>query len=299
MSTAEKVAAYWSTDHKIDRPLSWLEHPAIMRYVNRRVTGDPNLHFVEWFQQAYLPTQVDLALSLGCGLGGFERSACQLRIAQKIDANDISSGAIVTAKAEAEKAGLGDRINYSIVNLDEAGFPEAAYDVVFGNSCVHHVFQLEGLFKRVRKSMKPGALFYLNEYVGPTRFQTSPALTVLINNIRRAFPDVLLRSLFASDGSLIGRYTPSPVEHFEAHDPSEAIRSAEIVPLLKMYFEILEYRPFGGAILHMLLSGIAGNFEESDPKDRALLDVLAIMEESLEDAGAIESDFAVIVARAK
>jgi hypothetical protein len=124
-------------------------------------------------------------------------------------------------------------------------------------------------------------------------------LTALINSIRGALPETLLRSLFANDGSLIGSYMPSPVEHFEAHDPSEAIRSAEIVPLLKMYFDILEYRPFGGALLHMLLSGITGNFEESDPKDRALLDILAIMEQSLEDAGAIESDFAIIVVRAK
>ena len=92
---------------------------------------------------------------------------------------------------------------------------------------------------------------------------------------------------------------PSPVEHFEATDPSEAIRSSEIVPQLAMYFDILEYRPYGGALLHMLLSGIAGNFDPNDPKDVALLEMLALLEETLETSGVIQPEFAVIVARPK
>jgi SAM-dependent methyltransferase len=186
-----------------------------------------------------------------------------------------------------------------VLDLNSGKLPEAAYDVVFALSCIHHVFQLEELFKQVRRAMKPGALFYLDEYIGPSRFRTSDEVTRLINAIRAALPDDLRRDLFANDGRLIGPYAPSPIEHFELHDPSEAVRSAEIVPILKMYFDIIEFRPYGGAILHMLLSGIAGNFQENSPKDVALLNVLVLMEEALEAGCAIEPEFAVMVARAK
>jgi SAM-dependent methyltransferase len=49
-----------------------------------------------------------------------------------------------------------------------------------------------------------------------------------------------------------------------AVDPSEAVRSAEIVPVLQRYFEIVEYKPLGGALLQFLLADIAGNFERDE-----------------------------------
>ena len=45
-----------------------------------------------------------------------------------------------------------------------------------------------------------------------------------------------------------------------AADPSEAVRSAEIVPLLSQYFDILEVRELGGALPHLGLADIAQNF---------------------------------------
>jgi hypothetical protein len=49
----------------------------------------------------------------------------------------------------------------------------------------------------------------------------------------------------------------------------------------------------------MLLSGIAGNFSTEKAEDVAILRRLFALERELEDAGEIQSDFAVIVARPK
>jgi hypothetical protein len=158
---------------------------------------------------------------------------------------------------------------------------------------------LENLFRQCRNALKPGGLLFLDEYIGPSRFQSSPAVTDLINRLRDNFPDRYKRSLFANDGTPIYPYFPSPPEHFEKHDPSEAVRSSEIVNTLKMYFDVLEFRPYGGAILHMLFSGIMGNFDENNDSDVALLKTIATFEEAMEAAGAIETDFAAIVAKPK
>lgn len=83
-----------------------------------------------------------------------------------------------------------------------------------------------------------------------------------------------------------------------AVDPSEAVRSAEIVPLLRQHFDIREYKPLGGTILQFLLADIAGNFEPDEAGAR-LLEMLFAIEDALIDAGHIESDFAYIVAAPK
>lgn len=82
-----------------------------------------------------------------------------------------------------------------------------------------------------------------------------------------------------------------------AIDPSEAIRSADIVPLLNRYFDIVEYKPMGGSILQFLLADIAGNFQDED--GRKLLEMLFAIEDTLMAVGDLDSDFAYIVATPK
>lgn len=297
MDQNQRVSEYWASEKRSATYISWLEHPAALREVCQRLSGNVAKGSVAFFKENYFPAPVDLALSLGCGFGLYERACIESGIAKRFHANDISEGAIEKCRELALKAGLDRAIEYSVKNLDTDALPEKTYDAIFGISSVHHVFQLEGLFKKCRAALKPGGLLFLDEYIGPSRFQSSPEITSIINEIRDIFPEQYKRNLFVKDGSLIGQYTPSPVEHFERTDPSEAIRSGEIVSTLKLYFDVLEIRPYGGAILHMLFSGIMGNFDDSDPKDVAIIRLLAMFEEKLERAGAIPSDFAVIVAR--
>jgi SAM-dependent methyltransferase len=296
-SPAQRVADYWATDHKINRPRSWLDHPVILRYVHERVTGDASVNGVQWFQRKYLPGSVDVALSLGCGLGPFERDAVRMKIAERLFAVDISPGAIETARRAAAAAGMSDRISYAVLDLNSDALPRATYDVVFGLSCIHHVFELDHAFEQIHLSLKPGGLLYIDEYIGPRQFQTEPHLTAIINRELATLPQSYRKSLF--NGHFISTYTPSPISHFEANDPSEAIRSDEIVERLAKRFDVLEYRPYGGAILHMLLHGIAGNFSSERPEDVTMLNRFSALERELEDAGEIQSDHAVIVARPK
>ena len=80
-----------------------------------------------------------------------------------------------------------------------------------------------------------------------------------------------------------------------AVDPSEAVRSAEIVPVLQQYFDLVELRPLGGTILQFLLADIAGNFQQ-DEAGAQLLEMLFAIEDALMAAGHLDSDFACIVA---
>jgi hypothetical protein len=83
-----------------------------------------------------------------------------------------------------------------------------------------------------------------------------------------------------------------------ANDPSEAIRSEEITKFAKKYLRIKNTLPYGGAINHMLLTGIISNFDLHNP-DGELLSLLSSFEELLESLNVITSDFAVILADKK
>jgi hypothetical protein len=79
-------------------------------------------------------------------------------------------------------------------------------------------------------------------------------------------------------------------------DPSEAVRSSDIVPLLSQYFRVLEFKGYGGSLLHDLLLDIAGNFSEENPESLDHLRRLFEAEDALIESGRLAHDFAVIVA---
>ena len=81
-----------------------------------------------------------------------------------------------------------------------------------------------------------------------------------------------------------------------ASDPSEAVRSAEIVPLLSEYFRVVEIKGYGGAVLHELLYDIAGNFCEENAGSLDHLRTLFALEDELTAAGELADDFAVVIA---
>ena len=86
------------------------------------------------------------------------------------------------------------------------------------------------------------------------------------------------------------------VSYMIVADPSEAVRSSEIVPLLEDYFSILEIKGYGGAILHELLYDIAGNFCEENTGSLDRLRKLFEIEDQLTASQTVNDDFAVIIA---
>lgn len=56
-------------------------------------------------------------------------------------------------------------------------------------------------------------------------------------------------------------------------DPSEAVESSDIVPLIHKHFEVVERKDYGGAILHLLFSGIGHHFVSPDPDAKQLLNI--------------------------
>lgn len=291
-----RVAEFRTGRPAAPRPTAWLGHKVTLDFATRRTTGNPGLHVHEWFRERYLPLPAELSLSIGCRDGAFERSAIVGGYSRRFHGLDRSADAIARAREGAAAAGLADRIDYSVVELDELELPVSTYDAIYALMSASAVVNLENLFAQCRRALKPGGHLFLNDYIGPSRLQTPARVAAIINRLLGELPPRYRRNLLADDGSTIDSYRTTPLEHLLRHDPYQAVRSADVLDVMRQSFEIIEYRAYGGAILHMLLSGIAGNFDEDNEADVTLLRMLATFEEIMEGLGVVASDFAAVVA---
>lgn len=279
----------------LNKPNSWAECPVVnQEYICPLISGQANVGWLEYVARKYYPSPVASAISLGCGGGGLERHGLQLQIAERFDGFDVSEDALQLAKEEALASGQLASINYAVANLNKLEFAENVYDAVFASQSVHHIEALEHYMQQVKRALKPGGYFIINEFVGPNQFQWTDVQLQHCQRLLAEIPESY-RQMIREPGvkNTIERPT---IEFMNAYDPTEAIRSADIITELEKQFEVVERRDFGGTLLHLVLDNIAGNFSDTD-EGKSILRNLFAQEQRLITSGEISSDFTLIVAR--
>src|SRR5881296_2786537 len=282
----------WGGSHVQHR----LQHPLVQERINIKVSGTAQMNRFEYFLERYLRGKmpVERALTLGSGVGELERGLCQYGFARFHEGLDLSDEAVQIATQTAQSAGF-DHIRYRTADLNTVVLAGASYDMIFGVSSIRHVENLEHLFSQVQRAIKPGGYFFLDEFVGPSRFQWTDVQIQIMNDQLQQLPKHLCR-LISDRAKFKERVIRKSLPYMAAADPSEAVRSSEIVPLLAEYFRILEIKGYGGAILHELLYDIAGNFCEENPGSLDCLRKLFEVEDQLTACQTVGDDFAVIIA---
>jgi SAM-dependent methyltransferase len=290
-----KEAGTW----RIGRGIHWTEHPEVQRRINEKASGDPHKDPYQFFidfiiaQGQKLP--LPRCLTLGCGAGDLERGLSQYNFTGRHDAYDIADEAIRRAREMATQAGL-THIFYDVVDINHLSLPAETYDVVFGIQSVHHLQNLEQVFSEVRKTLKPKGFFFLNEFIGPTKFQWTDKQLNIINSLLAILPEKYRISKKDGKTLKVNHKRPSLAE-MDSIDPSEAVRSEDIMRVLAQYFVVREKKDLGGTILHLLLQDIAGNFDYDKPEDMRLFHALFQIEDAFIEIGEISSDFSVIIAQ--
>jgi SAM-dependent methyltransferase len=274
--------------------------PAVCRRANRLITGDPDLDYTNYVAHKYLaPLQPLRGISLGCGTGEKELRWTNLCDFSRLDAYDISTSRIAHAQDRAEAAGRTE-LHYHVSDLSGIDWPRAEIDIVFGDQSLHHLSPLEPLLLEIRRALKPTGYLVASEFIGPTRFQWTDRQLEVINATLALLPARYRRRW--TTGRIKRRvHRPSRLA-MQMGDPSEAIESARIAPLLERHFEVVERRDYGGTIVHMLFDDIAHNFldeagGEKDGQARRLIEMCFQIEDTLLEVGEIESDFALFVCR--
>lgn len=282
----------------VENGLQWTHVQAVSDRMHEQITGDASITPLEWFFAvvgAHRPLPLRRVLVLGCGQGHVERQVARFGWSGEIVAIDLSAKVLEVARANAQAAGAQVRYIQADMNclpVGQQGFERGSFDAVLGVSSVHHCADLENLYASVAALLAPAGWFYLDEYVGPDRFQYPNQQVRFMNQLLDLLPE-RLRTTF--DGRLKGNLWRPSVEEVVAVDPSEAVHSSALLPLLDRYFEVHEHRPYGGALLRVVLADIAQNFRDAaaEPYLHGLLQA----EEDLFRSGRLQRDLACVIAR--
>ena len=295
-TSRERVSALWGDAAATGRlaEIHWMASPVVRAYLNRRVSGDPRTDWLSWLWHRFVRGHDLAVLVLGCGEGWVERALARRPEVASIDACDVAAGAVAAAAERARAEGLAEKIRYHIVDLDTEPLPGGPWDVAVAHSVLHHVARLEHCYAELSRGLRPGGLLLVNEYAGPRRFQFTPAQMRVIDGCLTRLPE-RLRLSAVTGGPFVAKQVPDE-DLLAATDPSEAVRSDEVLPLLQRRFEVLAEHDAGGTVLHLLLYDLVQNFDPAAPCENRILALLCLLEESLIDAGVLPSDFKVVAA---
>lgn len=264
--------------------LTWMSEEAVRQYINQSVTGSSGTWPIEWLQ-TLVPSPFTSALSLGCGEGSLERDLLAKHLCTSILGIDISTAALKMAEAKAKAVGLTgveSRVEYRQGDLNSLDLPAASFDAAFFHQSLHHVEDLDSCLSAVVSALRPGGLVYFDEYVGPSRAEWSAALIKEASELFASLPATVKRS----------RRLELPLDW---RDPTEAVRSSEILAAVSRRFEILERRDYGGNFLsvihpHLRLGHLAAG-------ERAALLELLIDAERKHLAAGHASYYTVLIAK--
>jgi len=292
--TRVRILESWN---RIERPpTNWWDLPEVVARWNRLVSGDPSTDHVSYIAQTHLAGQRALrAISLGCGTGVREQRWAREGIFSRIDGYDPSPARIAHASQEAAALGLGEVLRFHEGDARTLELEPDSCDVALFEGSLHHISPLTSALERVTRWLQPRGFLLVDDFIGPTRMQWTTRQLEVINALLQLLP-AHLRTRYDGRSLKHRLVRPSRLSMWLS-DPSEAVESGRILPLLREIFEVVEVRPYGGSVLHMLLSEIAHNFRTDDPAAKRALRLCFEAEDLLLASGEVASDFAVVVCR--
>lgn len=273
--------------------LVWTASPVVKRYLHALVSGDPNCDWLTWVEAAHLRPRLDRALVLGCGSGWLERALAQRGRFRSIAACDFAPETVNRARLAAQVEGFSSSIDYMVLDLENEKLPPGPFDAIIANDVLHHITGLEALYTRIEGALAPGGKLVFNEYVGPNRFQYSDAHMEIVNRYLRLLPNRLRWDPIT--GRVLWKRERVDPNRLAVDDPTEAVRSEDVLPLARRFFRAEKEYVYGGGLLNPLLFGIVSNFRPGDPWDDMLLSRLCAAEQRLTESGEIEPDFRIFV----
>ena len=290
-----REAAKWASHLELEEAgqwTMWSDHPVIVQNYRQRARID-GMEWEDWIANA-LGGPAERSLDLGCGSGSQSMRLFDAGATREVHGYDLTPERVQLAEHERRARGIPG--GFQVADANTLRLPERHYDLICSSHSFHHFLELEHIMAQVHEALRPGGLFVLNEYVGPTQFQWHAADLRVVNARLAMLPDRLRRMADGRVKDCEGRPLPSEVE---AESPFEAIRSGEIAPLFHQHFEIVFTRQLGGNLQQLLYNGIIQNFLLEDAEAMHHLRGILALENALVDHGVMQSHFQLLVGRRK
>lgn len=244
--------------------------PAVKRRWNEKCTGDPDVEYEDYVVGKFFSMSENLRmLSVGCGTGSRERKFGKYKNFSLIEGIDLAPSKIEEARKYALESGLM-KLRYFVGDFRTSAFEPNSYDLILFNSSLHHFNGIDQLIKsKILPLLKQDGYLIIFEYVGPNRLQWTEQQLEYANRLLREIPEKY-KTRLNSKATKTRIYRPGLLRMYLI-DPSEAVESQEILPVIHKYLKPIEEKEVGWDILHLLLKDISHNFLSDNPDTKSLL----------------------------
>jgi SAM-dependent methyltransferase len=249
-------AAHWSHSSMAD-VLAEIDKDS-ERMGNVLFTGDADR---SWLEDLIGRGPFSRAALLGCDGGVSERTWLEAGASEKLDVYDLSPSVVRVVRSRLGVDGLGRfgaigrRVRFIIEDLNFPRLPEARYDVIWSNGCLHHIVNLENLFAAVERALCDDGLFAFHTYIGERRLRFAPERLQRINRVLQDVPAQFRR----------GGVTSIAAPALDQISPFCGVRSDEIVDLVEARFDVV-HRAMAGALFPLHLYLDLGAIERREPE---------------------------------
>jgi SAM-dependent methyltransferase len=277
---------YWDRNvGKHREPFAHWESPdPIQKSLSQVVTGDRDLPPPLWFMQKHGPFAA--VADLGCGDGILTEYLAVKYPKMKVTGFDFSKGSL-----EISRKRCANLMNASFqrIDLNSEVLEPSSFNAILTNGSMHHIEKLDHCFASMAAALTEDGYLWLNDYVGPARFQWSDT------HMRLA--DELLSTVRA-EWRIRERVVRCDAEALREMDPSEAIAPHQIEDALYAHFEVVATFDRGGTLLAPIFgSGCLSSAMAESEQGLQELQRLFDTERALIRGGVVKSTHRQYVAR--
>ncbi len=282
-----QVGSYWdgvSSQATPARTRWWLV-PTVVRHVNRRICGAPLEHVgdgllartKQTLQAKGVPLPLGRAISVGGGHGHKEMRLVREGLVERVDVYELSESRIERGRSDAAAQGLLEQVQFHLGDAFE--IQHRPYDLVHWNNSLHHMLDTAAAVAWSWQVLREGGVFYMDDYVGPNRFQFDARTRRIASEVRAGLEDRLLVNPRHPDTLLPREVRNIDPRRLAEADPSEAPQSAGILDAVQAYFPDADVLRTGGVVYNQALKDALANFDDNDPSDLARLEALLLLDD--------------------
>ncbi len=121
---------------------------------------------------------IDLAgkvvLDIGCGTGGPSIVLAREMGVARVIAIDVEAQLLERAAEYAGKAGVGQKIEFKLVDPGPLPFEDDRFDVVFSKDALIHIADKADIYREALRVLRPGGAFVASDWLGGANTATAP-----------------------------------------------------------------------------------------------------------------------------
>lgn len=241
----------------------------------------PDDLFVSCMGQSAADTQMESPLFLSIGAGNCDT---EVRLAKRlsegglrdfrIECLDLNLKMLNRGKALAREEGVSDMLLFTQMDCNQWSATDV-YTAIIANQSLHHIVNLEGLFKEVNRALHKRGAFIVSDMIGRNGHQRWPEALDIVHEFWVELPD-----RYKYNNQL--KRSEKLYENWDCSSEGfEGIRSQDILPLLidRFFFEV--FIGFGNVIDIFIDRGFGHNFNPHEAWDREFIDRVHAFDEEM------------------